>query len=49
MDEDEFADALGQILEWFPTPQAIKGWERRVAPPGDVLVACEILTGHLKR
>jgi hypothetical protein len=48
MDEGEFADALGEILEWFPTPQAVKGWERRATPPGDVLVACEILTGTLK-
>lgn len=44
---EAFADALWPILGHRPTPELIRLWETSVAPPSDVLVACEILTASI--
>jgi tetratricopeptide (TPR) repeat protein len=39
----EFAAALRQLLPWAPTPELISSWETDVPPPGDVVVACDLV------
>jgi hypothetical protein len=41
-----FAAALGQLLGWSPDPDLIRAWESNVAPPGQVVIACEVLTSR---
>jgi hypothetical protein len=42
-----FAGALGQLLGWPPTPELVKTWESTVAPPGQVVIACEVIASRL--
>jgi hypothetical protein len=43
--DEEFAEALGRLLSWEPSPDIVRSWERAAAaPPGDVLAACDILS-----
>jgi len=39
----EFAKALSSLIGWTPPPEAIESWETVAVPPGDVLVAAELL------
>ncbi len=41
----EFADALQSLLRWTPpvTTELVKMWETIAPPPGQVIVACEIV------
>ncbi|MEV8510817.1 hypothetical protein [Dactylosporangium sp. NPDC051484] len=41
---EEFAATLGQFLTWFPTPEAVRGWESAATPTGDALVAAQFLS-----
>lgn len=36
---EEFAERLGALLDWQPSPEVVESWERSVVPPGDVLLA----------
>lgn len=47
LSREAFADALWPILGHRPTPDLISVWETTIAPPSDVLVACEILASNL--
>lgn len=40
----EFADYLSDALGWPVYESAVKRWETRKAPPGDVLLACGVAT-----
>src|SRR5712691_127539 len=41
----EFAAALEPLLGWMPTPGLVRTWESAVAPPGHVVIACEVVAG----
>jgi hypothetical protein len=43
----EFADALEQLLGWPPTPELVEAWESTVAPPGQVVIACEVIASRM--
>jgi hypothetical protein len=38
-----FAAVLGQLLGWRPAPDMVRAWEAGVPPPGQVVIACEIV------
>ena len=42
-----FAAALEPLLGWPPTPDLVRTWECAVAPPGQVVIACEVLASRL--
>jgi hypothetical protein len=42
----QFADALGELLGWTPTAEAVEAWEERSTPPGDVVIASQLLIGN---
>jgi len=42
---EEFAAALSHLLNWEPSADLIRSWERMTAPPpGDVVAACDVLS-----
>lgn len=41
----EFAKALSSFIGWTPPPEAVDSWETITVPPGDVVVAAELLAG----
>lgn len=41
----EFAQSLSSLIGWTPPPEAVNSWETVAVPPGDVIVAAELL-GH---
>src|SRR5689334_15040753 len=43
------AAALGSLLGWSPAPDLIRTWESAVAPPGQVVIACEVLASRMSR
>lgn len=43
MSEEEFAQLLQNLLGWPVTAGLITAWETNATPPGDVLVACELV------
>ncbi|QLQ39499.1 DUF5919 domain-containing protein [Micromonospora robiginosa] len=42
---DAFASVLGGVLGWTPRAEAVAGWETTDTPPGDVLLALDVLRG----
>jgi hypothetical protein len=42
---DAFAAALGRLLGWTPSLDLLTAWETTVAPPGHIVIACEIVAG----
>jgi hypothetical protein len=42
---DAFAAALGRLLGWAPHADLLRAWETTVAPPGHIVIACEIVAG----
>ena len=46
MTEQDFAAALRPLIGWLPTPGRIATWETRVAAPGDVLVASDLVASR---
>jgi tetratricopeptide (TPR) repeat protein len=43
--DEEFAEELSSLLSWEPSASIIRSWKSAtVAPPGDVLAACDILS-----
>jgi hypothetical protein len=38
-----FASALEPLLGWLPAPDLVRTWASTVAPPGQVVIACEVL------
>lgn len=47
MSPAEFAKALSSFIGWTPPPEAMESWETVTVPPGDVIVAAEILDGDV--
>jgi hypothetical protein len=45
LNPNQFADALGELLGWMPTAEAVEAWEQRSTPPGDVVIASQLLIG----
>jgi Domain of unknown function (DUF5919) len=43
----DFAKALSSLIGWTPPPEAIDSWETVTVPPGDVIVAAELLGGEV--
>jgi hypothetical protein len=43
----EFAGTLEQLLGWPPTLELVKAWESTVAPPGQVVIACEVIASRM--
>ena len=41
-----FAAALEHLLGWLPAPDVVKAWESTVAPPGQVVIACEVIASR---
>jgi hypothetical protein len=39
----QFAEALSPLLGWTPSVDLVETWETRVAPPGQVIIACEVI------
>jgi hypothetical protein len=44
-----FAASLEPLLGWLPAPDLVRTWECAVPPPGQVVVACEVLASRLAR
>ncbi|MEU5829296.1 DUF5919 domain-containing protein [Micromonospora tulbaghiae] len=42
---EAFARLLGTVLGWSPTAQRVVDWETTETPPGDVLLALDVLIG----
>jgi hypothetical protein len=42
---EAFTAALGRLLGWAPSPDLLMAWETTVAPPGHIVIACEIVAG----
>ena len=42
-----FAGALEQLLGWAPAPDLVRAWESTVAPPGQVVIACEVIASRM--
>ena len=43
LDHDEFADQLTSMLGWTVTADVVQAWETTSVPPGDVLVAANLI------
>lgn len=43
LSQAEFAELLSTMLDWNVTPEALESWESTTTPPGDVLVAAELI------
>ncbi|MGW7203927.1 DUF5919 domain-containing protein [Streptomyces sp. NPDC054837] len=39
----DFAELLSTMLDWSVSPEALESWETTATPPGDVLVAAELM------
>ncbi len=44
---EAFSAVLGQLLGWPPPPDLIKAWESGVPPPGQVVIACEVIGSRM--
>jgi hypothetical protein len=44
---EAFAAALEPILGWLPAPDLVRTWESSVAPPGQVVIACEVVMSRV--
>ena len=44
-----FAAALEPLLGWSPAPDLVETWESAVAPPGQVVIACEVIASRMAR
>jgi hypothetical protein len=44
-----FAAALEPLLGWSPTADLVRTWECAVPPPGQVIIACEVLASRMAR
>src|SRR5271166_1113594 len=44
-----FAAALEPLLGWSPPASLVKTWESTVPPPGQVVIACEVLVSRIAR
>jgi hypothetical protein len=42
-----FAAALKPLLGWSPPPSLVETWESTVAPPGQVVIACEVIAARM--
>lgn len=44
-----FAAALEPLLGWSPAADLVRTWECAVPPPGQVIIACEVLASRMTR
>lgn len=44
-----FAAALEPLLGWSPAADLVRTWESAVPPPGQVIIACEVLASRMTR
>jgi hypothetical protein len=44
---EAFSAVLGQLLGWPPRPDLIRAWESGVPPPGQVVIACEVIGSRI--
>src|SRR6266516_960142 len=47
MSHAHFATSLQPLLGWVPSVEVVKSWETTVAPPGDVVIACEMVASQV--
>lgn len=45
--QPEFAQALSSLIGWTPPPEVINSWETISVPPGDVIIAAELLVHEI--
>jgi hypothetical protein len=43
---EEFTSVLEPLLGWAPDPGLLRTWETTVAPPGHVVIACEVIASR---
>jgi hypothetical protein len=43
---EEFAAALDRMVEWDVSPEAVKSWTSVATPPGDIIIASDLLVQH---
>jgi Domain of unknown function (DUF5919) len=43
LSDDEFAAELDRMVDWDVSPEAVKTWTTKTTPPGDIVVAAELL------
>lgn len=44
---EAFSAVLGQLLGWPPPADLIRAWESGVPPPGQVVIACEVIGSRM--
>src|SRR5216684_198165 len=43
-----FAAALEPLLGWLPTPDLVRIWESAIAPPGQVIIAADVVASRIR-
>src|SRR5260370_14827858 len=43
-----FAAALEPLLGWLPTPDLVRTWESAIAPPGQVIIAADVVASRIR-
>src|SRR5260370_6756095 len=49
MTTEEFAAALDRMVDWDVSPEAVKSWTSHTTPPGDIIIASDLLAQHGSR
>ena len=49
MTTEEFAAALDRMVDWEVTPEAVRSWMTVTTPPGDIIIAADLLVQHGSR
>jgi hypothetical protein len=49
MTTEEFAAALDRMVDWEVSPEAVERWSTASTPPGDILIAVDLLVQHGSR
>jgi hypothetical protein len=44
---EAFSAVLGGLLKWPPPPDLVRAWESGVPPPGQVVIACEVIGSRM--
>lgn len=43
MSDEEFAAELDRMVEWDVLPEAVRSWTTKITPPGDIVMAADLL------
>jgi hypothetical protein len=46
---EEFAAELNRMVDWEVLPEAVRSWSTQTTPPGDILIAADLLVQHGSR